>query len=40
MEKIQFFESKQIWSHLDKENELWYFSIVDIVTILIWNKFK
>ncbi len=34
MEKLQLFESKQIRSHWDDENELWYFSIVDVVEIL------
>lgn len=34
MNKIQLFESKQIRSHWDNENELWYFSIVDVVEIL------
>jgi hypothetical protein len=48
MEKIQLFESKKIRSHWDEENELWYFSIVDVVAILTqsnsprkyWNKLK
>ncbi len=48
MEKIQLFESKQIRSHWDSENELWFFSIVDVITILTqsssprkyWNKLK
>jgi hypothetical protein len=48
MEKIQLFESKQIRSHWDENAELWYFSIVDAVEILIqssnprkyWNKLK
>lgn len=34
MNKVQLFESKQIRSHWDNENELWYFSIVDVVEIL------
>lgn len=48
MDKIQLFESKQIRSHWDENSELWYFSIVDVVTILTqsasprkyWNKLK
>ena len=48
MEKIQLFESKQIRSHWDNENELWYFSIVDVIEVLTqsvsprkyWNKLK
>jgi len=48
MNKIQLFESKQIRSHWDNEQEQWYFSIVDVITILTqsssprkyWNKLK
>ena len=48
MQKIQLFESKKIRSHWDEDNELWYFSIVDVVAILTqsnsprkyWNKLK
>lgn len=48
MDKIQLFESKQIRSHWDNEKELWFFSIVDVITILTqsssprkyWNKLK
>jgi len=31
---IQLFENKQIRTAWDSENELWYFSIVDVVGIL------
>jgi len=34
MDKIQLFESKEIRSHWDEDNELWYFSVIDIVSIL------
>ncbi len=34
MNKTQLFESKQIRSHWDNENELLYFSVVDVVEIL------
>jgi hypothetical protein len=48
MNKIQLFESKQIRSHWDNEQEIWYFSIIDVITILTqsssprkyWNKLK
>ncbi|MEA2091178.1 MAG: Bro-N domain-containing protein [Campylobacterota bacterium] len=48
MNKIQLFESKEIRSHWDSENDIWYFSIVDVVAILTqsssyrkyWNKLK
>ncbi len=34
MNNIQIFEDKKVRSHYDSENEIWYFSIVDIVGIL------
>jgi hypothetical protein len=34
MKNIQIFEDKKVRSHYDAENEIWYFSIVDIVGIL------
>ncbi len=34
MNKTQLFESKQIRSHWDDDNELWYFSVVDVVEVL------
>lgn len=34
MSNIKLFESKQVRSHWDEEEEKWYFSIVDIVEVL------
>jgi len=34
MSSIKLFEDKKVRSHYDKDNEIWYFSIVDIVGIL------
>jgi hypothetical protein len=34
MNKIQLFESKQIRSHWDNEQEIWYFSIIDVIEVL------
>jgi hypothetical protein len=34
MNNIKLFEDKKVRSHYDSENEIWYFSIVDIVGIL------
>jgi DNA-damage-inducible protein D len=34
MSNIKLFEDKKIRSHYDEDNEIWYFSIVDIVGIL------
>ncbi len=34
MSDIQIFENKQIRSHWDNEQEKWYFSIVDVISIL------
>lgn len=34
MKNIKIFESKQIRSHWDTEEEKWYFSIVDIIEVL------
>lgn len=31
---IQLFEQKQVRSHWDEEQELWYFSIVDVIGAL------
>lgn len=49
-EKIQLFENSRIRTAWDEENEEWYFSIVDVVGVLIsedfdksrkyWNKLK
>lgn len=35
MDKIQLFESKQIRSHWNENSELWYFSIVDVIEVLV-----
>ncbi|MBV5277807.1 MAG: Bro-N domain-containing protein [Campylobacteraceae bacterium] len=48
MNNIQLFEDKKIRSHWDNEQELWFFSIVDVVGVLTqsvdgrkyWNKLK
>lgn len=48
MNKMQLFDSHKIRSHWDNKNELWYFSVVDIVYVLTqskdarkyWNKLK
>lgn len=34
MSNIKLFEDKKVRSHYDEDNEIWYFSIVDIVGIL------
>ena len=34
MNKIQLFESKQIRSHWDSGQEMWYFSIIDVIEVL------
>ena len=31
---IQLFEQKQVRSHWDEEQELWYFSIIDVIAVL------
>ena len=47
--KLQIFNGKNIRSHWDKKKEKWYFSVVDIISVLIdqsdftkarkyWNK--
>ena len=35
---IKLFESKQIRTHWDAENEKWYFSIVDVISVLAENS--
>ncbi len=51
MQDIQLFQSQEIRSHWDDDNELWYFSIVDVISVLTnskdiqtarkyWNKLK
>ncbi|MCE2961556.1 MAG: Bro-N domain-containing protein [Chitinophagales bacterium] len=50
-ESIKLFENRKVRTQYDSENEIWYFSIVDIITILTeqtdfqksrkyWNKLK
>jgi len=34
MEKLQLFNSQKIRTHWDSDEELWYFSIIDIISIL------
>ncbi len=34
MDKLQLFNSQKIRTHWDSENELWYFSIIDIILVL------
>ena len=46
--KIQLFQKQEVRNHWDEDKELWYFSIVDVVTILTksinpqayWRKLK
>ncbi len=46
--KIQLFEERKVRTLWDDEKEVWYFSIVDVVTVLTdsidgrkyWNKLK
>jgi hypothetical protein len=37
-EDLQLFNSQKIRTHWDKEQELWYFSIIDIVLVLTQSK--
>jgi hypothetical protein len=34
MDNIKLFESKIVRTHWDKESELWYFSVIDVIEIL------
>jgi prophage antirepressor-like protein len=34
MSNIQLFEDKKVRSHWDSENEIWYFSVIDVIEIL------
>ncbi len=46
--KIILFNNKQVRRHWDEDNELWYFSVIDVVEILTnsprprkyWNALK
>lgn len=48
MSKLKLFQDQKIRSHCDAEEELWYFSIVDIIAVLTesvdagayWRKLK
>lgn len=34
MSPVQLFEQKKVRSHFDAENEIWYFSVIDVIEIL------
>lgn len=34
MSPVQLFEQKKIRSHYDAENEIWYFSVIDVIEVL------
>jgi len=36
--KIQLFQKQAVRTHWDAEKELWYFSIVDVISILAENS--
>ena len=38
MSKIQLFEDKKVRSHWDSENEIWYFSVIDVIEILTGSR--
>ena len=38
MDAVKIFEDKKVRSHYDVDNEIWYFSITDIVAILTQSK--
>lgn len=48
MSKLKIFQDKHVRSHWDADKELWYFSIIDVITILTgsdrprkyWNDLK
>jgi DNA-damage-inducible protein D len=48
MTNIKLFEDQKIRSHFDEKNEKWFFSVVDVVTVLTesidptayWRKLK
>ena len=37
---IKLFENKQIRAEWDKNQEKWYFSVVDVIAVLIDNDFQ
>ena len=34
MSNLKLFESKKVRTHWDDENEVWYFSVIDVIEIL------
>ena len=34
MKDLKLFDSKKVRTHWDKDNEKWYFSIIDVIEIL------
>jgi len=34
MDKLKLFEEKKVRTHWDAENEIWYFSVIDVIEIL------
>lgn len=38
MSNIQLFEDKKVRSHWDSENEIWYFSVIDVIEILTGSR--
>ncbi|WP_433834535.1 BRO family protein [Flavobacterium anhuiense] len=34
MSPVKLFEQKKVRSHYDAENEIWYFSVIDVIEIL------
>ncbi len=38
MRNIKIFESKKVRTHWDKENEQWFFSVIDVIEILTGNS--
>jgi len=35
---ISLFNQKQVRRHFDEDEELWYFSVIDVIEILAENK--
>ena len=34
MDNIKLFETKKVRSHYDDKNDVWYFSVIDVIEIL------
>jgi hypothetical protein len=34
MSNLKLFESKKVRTHWDEENQIWYFSVIDVIEIL------